>query len=91
MFLKFVCYWCLTYLYKVKSPCKMTVHSRTVLTNTVITKQNLGADLIDKWDLIEMLRVTLSVFIKVLLYLLDFGFMSQLKIASVSACCRLGF
>lgn len=37
----------------------------------------------EKWDLTEMFRVTVSLFIKVILYLLDSGFISQMKTASV--------
>lgn len=63
----------------------MTAHSRTILTSTIMTKQvDFGPYLVNKGDLIEMLKVTHSLLIKMLLYLLDAGFMSQLKSASVS-------
>lgn len=63
----------------------MTAHNRTLLTSTIMTKQpEFGPDLVNKGDLIEMLKETLSFVIKMVLYLLDLGFMSQLKRVSVS-------
>lgn len=41
-----------------------------------------GPDFMNKGDLIEMLKVARSLLIKMFLYLLDPGFMSQLKTAS---------
>lgn len=63
----------------------MAAHTRTILTSTIMTKQTeSGPDLVNKGDLIEMLKVTLSFLIKMGFYLLDLGFMSQLKRASES-------
>lgn len=46
----------------------MTEHSRTMLTSGVMTKQaEFGPDLVNKGDLIEMLKVIHSLVIKIFL------------------------
>lgn len=69
----------------------MTAHSRIILTRTIVTKQaESGPDLVNKGDLIEMLKVTHSLLIKMVLVPLG----SWLYVSAennISICCRVGF
>lgn len=69
----------------------MAAYSRTILTSTMVTKQaEFGPDLVNKGDLIEMLKVTRSLLIKMVF--VPLGSWRHVSAAnSISIYCRVGF